>query len=73
MTPTMKGLLAMLVWTMFSIGLLYIIGVGDHYRDPVWAILTAIAFLIILMVNFYLFFKIAGFYPFAWFKDEVDQ
>ena len=73
MTPTKKGLLAMLVWTVFSIGLLYIIGVGDNYRDPVWAIPTVIALLIILMVNFYLFFKIAGHYPWAWFKDEVDQ
>ena len=72
----LKGTLAMVVWSVLVGYGLVQLGVGDHiYKGEwtldviIWSLGTALALLITLMVNVWLFIKVGGDGSWRWFKD----
>lgn len=61
-----KGFLAILIWTVIVAFGATEIGVGAHHSDPVWALGTAITFLIWLVSSVAMFFGVARDAPFKW-------
>ncbi len=54
---------------MFTGAIGYILnafGVGDHHTDPLWALGTAVVFLIVLLIDVWMFFAIAGEEAYKW-------
>ena len=66
---SMKALVVMALWTIAVVGGMYVLGFGDHHREPVWAIGGAVLLLIVLIVNVWMFFVIAKEEPWKWFKE----
>ena len=65
----MKTKLALLVIAVFTgaVGfVLYMVGVGDHHFEPLWALGTSIVFLIVLLIDVCMFFAIAGEEAYQW-------
>lgn len=65
----MKTKLALLVIAVFTgtVGfVLYLVGVGDHHFEPLWALGTSIVFLIVLLIDVWMFFAIAGEEAYQW-------
>jgi hypothetical protein len=65
---SIKAIAFMVVWTAIAGYGLFTIGAHEHFRNPLWAIGTGLALLVIHLVNMALYFKIAGEEPFLWFK-----
>ena len=63
-----KAIVVMVIWTAIAGYGLYSIGAHEHFRNPLWAVGTGVALLVIHMINMALYFKIAGEKPFQWFK-----
>ncbi len=63
-----KGFLAIVVWTSIVAFVATELNIGAHHTDPVWALGTAIAFLIWLVSAVAMFFGVAGDDPFKWEK-----
>lgn len=66
--PNLKAAGIMAIWTVIAFIFMQSVGVAEHFRDPLWAIGTAIFLLITLMVNVWIYFKVAGDYGWKWFK-----
>ena len=66
---TFKAFFVMALWTIVSVGAMYLIGFGNHHSEPLWAIGGAILLLIILIVNVWIFFAVAKEEPWKWFKS----
>ena len=65
----MKTQLALLVIAIFTgaVGFtLYLLGVGDHHFNPIWALGTSVVFLVVLLIDVWLFFAIAGEEAYKW-------
>ncbi len=65
----MKTQLALLTIAIFTgaVGfVLYIAGVGDHHFEPLWALGTSVVFLVVLLIDVWLFFAIAGEEAYEW-------
>ena len=65
----MKTSLALLCIAIFTgiVGfILYVIGVGDHHLNPFWALGTSVVFLIVLLIDVWMFFAIAGEDAYRW-------
>jgi hypothetical protein len=65
---SIKAIAFMVTWTMIAGYGLFTIGAHEHFRNPMWAVSTGVALLIIHLTNMALYFKIAGEQPFAWIK-----
>jgi hypothetical protein len=63
-----KGFLAIVILTSIVAWAAGQLNVGAHHTDPVWALGTAIGFLILLVSDVALFFAVAGDDPFKWEK-----
>ena len=63
-----KGFLAIVILTSIVLGGAIQLNVGAHHTDLVWALGTAIGFLVLLVSNVALFFAVAGDDPFKWEK-----
>ena len=63
---TQKALLAIAVFTSAVGVILYAIGVGDHHFNPFWALGTSIVFLVVLLIDVWMFFAIAGEDAYRW-------
>ncbi|MES9860914.1 MAG: hypothetical protein ABW157_20705 [Candidatus Thiodiazotropha sp. LLP2] len=63
---TYKALFFVLLFTTASGWGLVQLGVGEHHTDPLWALGTSISFIMILLVNVWMFFAIAKDEPFRW-------
>ncbi len=63
-----KGFLAIVIWTVIVAYGAVSLNIGAHHGDPVWALGTAIAFLISLVCSVAMFFGVAGDDPFKWEK-----
>jgi hypothetical protein len=63
---TYKALFFVLLFTAASGWGLVQLGVGDHHTDPLWALGTSISFIMILLINVWMFFAIAKDEPFRW-------
>ena len=63
---TPLALLAIAVFTGVVGAILYFIGVGDHHLNPLWALGTSIIFLIVLLIDVWMFFAIAGEEAYKW-------
>ncbi len=66
MSSTLKGLLAIAIFTTIVVLIARALDVGAHHTDPIWALGTAIGFLVMLITNVWLFFAVAGDDPFKW-------
>ncbi len=42
------------------------VGIGEHHANPIWALGTAVLFLIILLIDVWMFFAISGEDAFKW-------
>ncbi len=62
-----KIIVVMLIWSGALGYGLWKLGVQHHFHDPLWAIGTAVALLIGLMVNVVIFSKMHGNRPWEWF------
>ena len=65
----MKTKLALLVIALFTgaVGYgLYLLGIGSHHKEILWALGSSVAFLITLLVDVWLFFAIAGEEAYQW-------
>ncbi len=63
---TQLALLAIAIFTGVVGFILYMIGVGDHHFEPLWALGTSIIFLIVLLIDVWMFFAIAGEEAYKW-------
>ncbi len=63
---TQLALLAIALFTAVVGYVLYTLGVGDHHFEPLWALGTSIIFLIVLLIDVWMFFAIAGEEAYRW-------
>ncbi len=63
---TQLALLAIALFTAVVGYVLYTLGVGDHHFEPLWALSTSIIFLIVLLIDVWMFFAIAGEEAYRW-------
>ena len=70
MSNTMKAVALMAVWTAVFLYGMQMLDVGAHHRDPLWAVGSAAGLLVMWVVNFAIFFKVAGSEPWDWFKGS---
>jgi len=64
----LKAICAMIIWTAFSVFVLYLLDAHIHYREIIWALATSISLLIVHMINMIIYFTITGKEPYKWFK-----
>ena len=66
----MKTPVALLAITLFTAAVGFILhsglDVGAHHTDPLWALGTAIVFLVVLLIDVWMFFAIAGEEAYRW-------
>ena len=63
---TQLALLAIAIFTGAVGFVLYLAGVGDHHFEPLWALGTSIVFLVVLLVDVWLFFFFFGKEAYQW-------
>lgn len=66
---SLKALVPMLVWTAVAVFIMNALGLSANFREPLAAIGGAIALLLILVVNVWLYFVIAKDEPWKWIKQ----
>ena len=66
MSKVQLALLAIAVFTGAVGYIMYILGVGDHHFNPLWALGTSIVFLVVLLIDVWMFFAIAGEEAYRW-------
>ena len=67
MSRVQQALLAIAVFTGVSGYILHaFVGVSEHHANPLWALGTAVVFLIILLIDVWMFFAISGEDAFKW-------
>ena len=65
---TFSALVAIAAFTSLVGVVLVMLGVEQHHTNPIWAIGTAIVFLITLLIDVWMFFAIAGEEAYQWEK-----
>lgn len=65
---SMKALVAMVVWSAVAAWAMNAAGFVENSREFIWAVAAAVALLIILMVNVWIYFLIARDEPWKWFR-----
>ena len=65
---TFSALIAIAAFTSLVGVVLVMLGVEQHHTNPIWAIGTAIVFLITLLIDVWMFFAIAGEEAYQWEK-----
>lgn len=63
---TFKGLLAITIFTALVVWGALQLNVGAHHTDPLWALGTSVGFLVMLIIDVWLFFAVAKDDPFRW-------
>ncbi len=63
---TKLALLAIAAFTSVTGFALYSLGVGDHHTNLLWAAGTSVTFLVILLIDVWMFFAIAGEEAYEW-------
>ncbi len=63
---TQLALLSIVVFTSAVGIILYFLGVGDHHTNPLWAFGTAVVFLVVLLIDVWMFFAIAKEDAYKW-------
>ena len=66
MSKVQQALLAIAAFTSVTGFILYSLGVGDHHFNRLWALGTAIIFLVILLIDVWMFFAISDENAFKW-------
>ena len=70
MSRVQQAILAIALFTCVSGYLLHsIIGISEHHSNLLWALGTSVVFLIILLINVWMFFAISGEDAFKWDPD----
>ncbi|MGH1537963.1 MAG: hypothetical protein ACRBDX_07935 [Gammaproteobacteria bacterium] len=69
MSRVQQALLAIVVFTGVTGYILYTLGIGDHHFNPWWALGTSVIFLVILLIDVWMFFAISGEDAFKWDPD----
>ena len=65
---SIQAFLVMGIWTASVFFVLYQFDAHLYFRQIGWAVIISIVLLIAHMINFAIYFKIAGNEPFKWFK-----
>ena len=63
-----KAIILMILWTVFGLTFLYLLGATENFRNPVIVVLISLSLLAIHMVNMIIYFKIGGNEPYKWRK-----
>ncbi len=66
MSKVQLALLAIAAFTGVTGFILYTLGIGDHHFNPLWALGTSVVFLVILLIDVWMFFAISGEDAFKW-------
>ena len=67
MSKVKLAVLAIAVFTSASGYILHsLVGIGEHHANPLWALGTSVIFLIILLIDVWMFFAISGEDAFKW-------
>lgn len=66
MSRVQLALLAIVAFTGVTGFILYALGIGDHHFNIWWALGTSVVFLIILLIDVWMFFAISGEDAFKW-------
>ncbi len=61
--------IVMIAWTAIAIYLMNMFGFQNHAHDVLWSIGAAIAIIIVILVNVYIYFVICKETPWTWFKE----
>lgn len=65
-----KAILVMIIFSAAVVLGMNVAGLTENFRDPVYALAGAVVLLVALIVNVWLYLKIAGEAPFRWFKTN---
>ncbi len=69
----MASLKAIFLMIVFSAAVAFgmnALGLTEHFREPAYSLAGAVVLLVALIVNVWLYLKIAGETPFKWFKED---
>lgn len=66
------AVLTMIAWSALIAWAMYMTGFSQHLHDPLWSLGAAVALLIGLIGNVWIFFLIVKEEPWAWFKQDND-
>ena len=66
MSKVQLALLAIAAFTGVIGFILYSLGLGDLHANPLWALATSVIFLIVLLIDVWMFFAISGEEAFKW-------
>jgi len=67
---TLQALGVMALWTIAFLGILNWLNAGDHHREIIWAIVSALLLIIMIIGNFWIFFAIGKEEPWDWVKNK---
>lgn len=67
---TLQALGVMALWTLAFLGVMNWLNVGDHHGNILWAIGTALMFIIMIIGNFWIFFAVGKEEPWDWVKGQ---
>lgn len=63
---SLKGFVVITIVTaLVAMGALEL-NIGEHHRDPLWALGSALGFIVLVIVDVWLFFAVAKDDPFKW-------
>lgn len=65
---TFTALVSIALFTSLVGAALVMLGVEQHHTNPIWAVGTAIVFLVTLLIDVWMFFAIAGEEAYQWEK-----
>jgi len=66
---SLKAWAVMGVWSLIGAWIMTTVGFVENHRDPMWALGAAIVLMVILVVNFLIYFRVAKEEPWKWFKE----
>jgi len=69
---TLQALGVMALWTIAFLGVMNFLNMGAHFREPLWALGTALMFIIMIIGNFWIFFAIGKEEPWDWVKGDGE-
>jgi len=67
---TLQAVGVMALWTIAFLGIMNWVNVGDHHGNLIWAVLTAMMLIIMIIGNFWIFFAVGKEEPWDWFKNK---
>lgn len=68
---SLKAIALMVVVTGLVVLGINAVGLDENFRNPLYALITALILLVTLVVNVWIYLAVAGEAPFKWFREEA--